>query len=86
MHEEPQVPNVGTRGHGKLLRDGMTLCIEPMINRGTAAVSVDRDGWTVRSADGQPSAHFEHMVVVRRGQAEVLSSYAPIEAVLKTAA
>jgi methionyl aminopeptidase len=82
MHEEPQVPNVGTRGRGKILREGMTLCIEPMINRGTAAVSVDRDGWTVRSADGLPSAHFEHMVLVRRGKAEVLSSYAPIESAL----
>jgi methionyl aminopeptidase len=86
MHEEPQVPNVGQRGHGKLLREGMTICIEPMINRGTAAVTVDSDGWTVRSADGLPSAHFEHMVVVRRGHAEVLSSYAPIEAALASVA
>ena len=53
-----------------------------MINRGTPEVTVDSDGWTVRSADGLPSAHYEHMVVVRRGRAEVLSSYAPIEAVL----
>jgi methionyl aminopeptidase len=82
MHEEPQVPNVGLRGHGKRLREGMTLCIEPMINRGTAAVTVDADGWTVRTADRLPSAHFEHMVVVRRGRAEVLSSFAPIEAAL----
>jgi methionyl aminopeptidase len=85
MHEEPQVPNVGQRGHGKLLREGMTLCIEPMINRGTAAVTVDADGWTVRSADGLPSAHYEHMVVVRPGHAEVLSSYEPIEAALARA-
>jgi methionyl aminopeptidase len=82
MHEEPQVPNVGQRGHGKVLREGMTLCIEPMINRGTPEVTVDDDGWTVRSADGLPSAHYEHMVVVRRGRAEVLSSYAAIETAL----
>ncbi len=83
LHEEPQVPNVGRRGQGKRLKEGMTLCIEPMINRGTAQVTVDADGWTVRTADGQPSAHFEHMVVVRRGTAEVLSSYDAIEAVLR---
>ena len=85
LHEEPQVPNVGRRGAGKRLREGMTLCIEPMINRGTAQVTVDADGWTVRTADGLPSAHYEHMVVVRRGQAELLSSYAAIEAALATA-
>ncbi|HLA63553.1 MAG TPA: type I methionyl aminopeptidase [Rhodothermales bacterium] len=85
MHEDPQVPNVGYPGRGKKLREGMTLCIEPMINRGTAAVTVDADGWTVRSADRQPSAHFEHMIAVRRGRPEVLSSYDAIEAALATA-
>jgi methionyl aminopeptidase len=64
----------------------MALCIEPMINRGTPAVKVDADGWTVRAADGLPSAHYEHMVVVRRGRPEVLSSYAPIEAALAAGA
>lgn len=82
LHEAPQVPNVGRRGNGKRLRGGMTLCIEPMINRGDAAVTVDSDGWTVRTADGQPSAHYEHMVLVQRGQAEVLSSYEEIELIL----
>lgn len=82
LHEEPQVPNIGRRGHGKRLREGMALCIEPMINRGTASVTVDADGWTVRTADGLPSAHYEHTVVVRRGAAEVLSSYDAIEAAL----
>lgn len=85
MHEEPQVPNVGYPGRGKKLREGMTLCIEPMINRGTAAVTVDADGWTVRSADRLPSAHFEHMIAVRRGRPEVLSSYDAIEAALARA-
>jgi len=82
LHEEPQVPNVGRRGHGKRLKEGMSICIEPMINRGNAQVTVDADGWTVRSADGLPSAHYEHTVVVRRGRAEVLSSYEAIEAAL----
>lgn len=85
MHEDPQVPNFGRRGTGKKLRTGMTLCIEPMITAGTAEVVVDADGWTVRTADGEPAAHFEHMIVVRRGAAEVLSSFEPIEAVLAAA-
>lgn len=82
LHEEPQVPNVGRRGHGKRLKEGMSICIEPMINRGEAQVMVAADGWTVRSADGLPSAHYEHTVVVRRGRAEVLSSYQAIETAL----
>ena len=82
MHEEPQVPNVGRRGVGKKLRPGMTFCIEPMINRGTAEVTTDPDQWTVRTADGLPAAHYEHMVCVQKGAAEVLSSFAPIEAAL----
>jgi methionyl aminopeptidase len=82
MHEDPQVPNYGRRGSGKKLRSGMTICIEPMITAGTAEVSVDADGWTVRTADGEPAAHFEHMVAIRRGEAEVLSSFDAIEAVL----
>lgn len=83
LHEEPQVANYGQRGKGKKLKPGMTLCIEPMINRGTADVVMEADGWTVRTADGRPSAHYEHMVVVRRGAAEVLSSYDAIEAALR---
>ena len=82
LHEDPQVPNVGRRGQGKRLKEGMTLCIEPMINRGTERVTMDADGWTVRTADGAPSAHYEHMVVVRRGEAEILSSYDAIETAL----
>ncbi|MFN3597388.1 MAG: type I methionyl aminopeptidase [Rubricoccaceae bacterium] len=85
LHEDPQVPNVGRRGQGKRLREGMTLCIEPMVNQGTADVTVDADGWTVRTADGRPSAHYEHMVHVRRGSAEILSSYDAIEAALARA-
>ena len=82
LHEPPNVPNLGRRGVGKKLKAGLTICIEPMINGGTGDVTVDPDGWTVRTADGAPSAHFEHMVLVEKGRAEVLSSYGLIEAVL----
>ena len=63
LHEEPQVPNYGPGGKGERIREGMTLAIEPMFNLGTARVSLAPDGWTVRTADGKPSAHFEHTVV-----------------------
>ena len=82
LHEAPNVPNVGRRGKGKKLVPGMTLCIEPMINGGTGEVTVDRDGWTVRTADGAPSAHYEHMVHIRKGRPELLSSFDAIEAAL----
>ena len=85
LHEPPNVPNLGRRGVGKKLQPGLTICIEPMINGGTGDVTVDADGWTVRTADGALSAHFEHMVLVQRGAAEVLSSYDLIEAALATA-
>lgn len=83
LHEDPQVPNFGRRGAGRKLKEGLTLCIEPMINRGTDEVTTDADGWTIRTADRLPSAHYEHMVVVRRGQAEVLSTFEYIEAVIE---
>jgi methionyl aminopeptidase len=79
LHEDPQVPNFGRAGQGRRLKSGMTLCIEPMINRGGSEVTTDSDGWTVRAADGLPSAHYEHMVVVREGEAEVLSDFGYIE-------
>ncbi len=82
LHEPPNVPNLGRRGVGKKLREGLTICIEPMINGGTGDVTVDADGWTVRTADGAPSAHFEHMVLVKRGGAEILSSWDLVEAAL----
>jgi len=82
LHEDPQVPNFGRSGQGRRLRSGMTLCIEPMINRGGSEVVTDSDGWTVRAADGLPSAHYEHMVVVREGEAEVLSDFGYIEEIV----
>jgi len=73
LHEEPQIPNYGKRGSGPRLKAGMTLAIEPMINLGTAAVRLLDDGWTVRTADGLPSAHFEHTVLITRDKPEILT-------------
>jgi len=82
LHEPPEVPNYGRRGNGVLLTEGMVIAIEPMINMGTARVRQLKDGWTVVSADGKPSAHFEHTVAVKKGKAEVLSSFEMIEKAL----
>jgi methionyl aminopeptidase len=73
LHEEPQIPNYGKRGSGPKLKAGMTLAIEPMVNLGGADVRLLEDGWTVRTADGTPSAHFEHTVLVTREEPEVLT-------------
>jgi methionyl aminopeptidase len=73
LHEEPQIPNYGKRGSGPRLRAGMTLAIEPMINLGTASVRLLDDGWTVCTADGMPSAHFEHTVLVTKAEPEILT-------------
>lgn len=83
LHEDPQIPNFGRRGVGRKLRNGLTICIEPMINRGTWEVVSDPDGWTIRAADGLPSAHYEHMVVVRGGEPEILSTFEYIEEVVE---
>jgi methionyl aminopeptidase len=80
MHEEPQVPNYGKRGSGPVMKEGLVIAIEPMINMGRREVYTDRDGWTVRTKDGKPSVHFEHDVCVKKGKADILSNYAPIEA------
>jgi len=68
LHEEPQVPNYGSRGSGAKLSEGLVICIEPMINLGKKEVLQEKDGWTIRTKDGNPSAHFEHAVVVRKGK------------------
>lgn len=73
MHEEPQIPNYGKSGEGPKLKPGMTLAIEPMINAGVGEVQMLSDGWTVVTADGAPSAHFEHTVLVTEGEAEILT-------------
>ncbi|MBN8784148.1 MAG: type I methionyl aminopeptidase [Sphingobacteriales bacterium SCN 48-20] len=80
LHEDPQVPNYGKRGSGAKLREGIVIAIEPMINMGKKDVYTEADGWTVRTLDGKPSVHFEHDVCVRKGKADILSNYAPIEA------
>ena len=83
LHEDPQVPNYGRRGTGRKLKEGMTLCIEPMINAGTFEVTTREDGWTIVTVDAAPSAHYEHMVCVRRGEAEILSTFSYIEALIE---
>lgn len=82
MHEAPEVPNYGRRGVGPMLKTGMTICIEPMINLGRKELIFERDGWTTRTADGKPSAHFENAVAIAKGKADILSDFSIIEAVL----
>lgn len=73
LHEEPQVPNYGRKGSGPKLKPGMTLAIEPMVNMGSAAVRILADKWTVVTSDGKPSAHFEHTVLITKGEPEILT-------------
>ncbi len=80
LHEDPQVPNFGKRGNGAKLKDGMVLAIEPMINLGVKEVYYDDDGWTVRTKDHKPSAHYEHAVCIKRNKPDILSSFKDIEA------
>jgi methionyl aminopeptidase len=83
LHEKPEVPNYGKRGSGIKLEEGMVIAIEPMINGGKAGVKFWDDGWTVSTIDKKPSAHYEHSVAVKRGKADVLSTFQYIEEVLK---
>lgn len=82
LHEKPEVPNFGRRGTGKELKHGMVLAIEPMINLGIKNVYQEKDGWTIKTKDHKPSAHYEHDVVVRRDKTEILSTFEYIEEVL----
>lgn len=75
MHEAPEVPNYGRPGTGPLLKNGMCIAIEPMINKGGHKVVFENDGWTVRTKDRKPSAHFEHTVAIRNGNADILSTF-----------
>ena len=80
MHEDPQVPNYGRRGNGVMLKANMCIAIEPMITMGKRDIYLDaNDLWTVRTRDGKPAAHFEHTLVVRKGKAEILSSFEEVE-------
>ena len=83
LHEEPEVPNFGRRGSGIKLKAGMVFCIEPMINLGTRYIQQDKDGWTIRTRDRQPSAHYELAIAVRQGEADILSTFKYIEEVIK---
>lgn len=79
MHEDPQVPNYGRRGNGALLKSGMCIAIEPMITMGNRQIWMMPDKWTIRTRDGKPAAHFEHTIAIRRGKAEILSSFDEVE-------
>jgi methionyl aminopeptidase len=74
MHDEPQIPNFGLPGRGPLLKEGMALALEPMVNVGGWRTKVDDDGWTVRTADGSLCAHFEHTIAITDGEAEILTA------------
>lgn len=82
MHEDPEMPNYGRRGRGKKLVEGMVVAIEPMTNMGTRRIKQLRDGWTILTADGKPSAHFEHDVAIVDGEPEILSTFAYIHQAL----
>ncbi|MDX9941992.1 MAG: type I methionyl aminopeptidase [Bacteroidales bacterium] len=82
LHEAPEVPNYGAKGKGLKFKEGLVIAIEPMINMGQRFVVQERDGWTIRTSDRKPSAHFEHTIAVRQGKADVLSSFQYIEEAL----
>ncbi|QMU30254.1 type I methionyl aminopeptidase [Adhaeribacter radiodurans] len=79
LHEAPEVPNYGKRGSGIKLQEGLVIAIEPMVNLGTKSIVQENDGWTIRTKDNFPSAHFEHTIVVRKEQAEILTTFKYID-------
>ncbi len=79
LHEEPEVPNYGRRGSGIKLKKGMVLCLEPMINMGKRYIRQEEDGWTIRTSDDKPSAHFELAVAITKGEPVILSTFELIE-------
>ncbi len=83
LHEPPTVPNYGKRGRGPKIQNGLTIAIEPMINLGKRNIFIEEDGWTVRTADGKPSAHYEHSIAIRNGKADILSTFEFIEEAIK---
>lgn len=82
LHEPPEVPNYGKKGSGPKMEKGLVICIEPMINLGKKETVQMNDGWTIKTADGRPSAHFEYAVAVNKGKADVLTTFDYIEEVL----
>ena len=83
LHESPEVPNYGKRGRGPVMKEGLVIAIEPMVNMGKKEVRQSSDGWTIITKDKQPSAHFEHSVAVKKGKADILSNHIPIEKALQ---
>lgn len=83
MHEDPEVPNFGRKGTGALIKNGMCIAIEPMVNLGKRNIVIEKDGWTCRTRDRQPSAHYEHTVAVVDGKAEILTTFDYINEVLQ---
>lgn len=82
LHESPNVPNYGRRGRGTKLKEGLVIAIEPMINLGTRHVEQEPDGWTIRTKDRKPSAHYEHMVAIFKDHTEVLTTHKYIEEII----
>ncbi len=85
LHEDPQVPNYGRRGRGPKLKNGLVIAIEPMINMGKKGIVQDKDGWTIVTVDGKPSAHFEHTIAINKNKADILSSFDFVDEVLNKA-
>lgn len=83
LHEDPQVPNYGKRGSGAKIQEDAVIAIEPMINMGKKDIYYDKDGWTVRTKDGKPAAHYEHTICIKKAQADILSSFEAVEAAEK---
>lgn len=82
LHEDPDVPNYGRKGTGPLIKNGMCIAIEPMINMGSKNIVIERDGWTTRTKDRKPSAHYEHSIAIHNGKPDILSSFKYVEEVL----
>ena len=82
LHEDPDVPNYGRLGTGPLIKNGMVIAIEPMINMGSKNIVIERDGWTTRTKDRKPSAHYEHTIAIHHGKPDILSSLQYVEEVL----
>ncbi len=83
LHESPEVPNYGKRGRGTKLKEGLVIAIEPMVNLGTKDVKQSRDGWTIKTKDGKPSAHYEHTIAITSEGADILSNHEPIKEAIK---
>lgn len=83
LHEDPEVPNFGMKGKGPMLKEGIVIAIEPMVNMGVKAVKQMNDGWTILTRDGRPSAHFEHSVAIKREGPDILSNHVFIDEEIK---